>query len=71
MYEKYTPTLGNFLQKEHRDDAVLCLNEMIMDALEHIPDCLSYIGTIHDAQIFHFCVIPQIMAIAYVTKKTY
>jgi farnesyl-diphosphate farnesyltransferase len=37
---------------------------MVTDALTHIPDCLAYMQRISDPQIFRFCAIPQVMAIA-------
>lgn len=40
------------------------LNEMITNALSHVPACLKYLETLDDQQIFRFCAIPQLMAIA-------
>ena len=46
-------------------DKVLVLNAMIVDALTHLPDCLSYLGAITDAEnLLGFCAIPQLMAMA-------
>jgi len=44
--------------------ALDCLNEMVTDALKHVPDALDYLGKLRDPQIFTFCAIPQVMAIA-------
>jgi farnesyl-diphosphate farnesyltransferase len=41
-----------------------CLNEMILDALELVPDILTFHEKLTDNNIFQFCVIPQVMAIA-------
>ena len=53
---------------EFRDRAtqnsLACLNHMITDALRHASDCLTYLEKLKDPQIFGFCAIPQVMAIA-------
>jgi farnesyl-diphosphate farnesyltransferase len=41
-----------------------CLNELVTDALELVPDCLAYLTKLNCAEIFRFCAIPQVMAIA-------
>lgn len=46
------------------DSRIHCLNHMVTDALRHTTDCLAYLRMISDPQIFNFCVIPQVMAIA-------
>jgi len=40
------------------------LNELIINALQHIPSCLKYLTELKDIQIFRFCAIPQLMAVA-------
>lgn len=46
-----------------------CLNEMILNSLQHIPDVLTYLSLLKDDNtIFQFCSIPQIMAIATLAK---
>ena len=40
--------------------AVACLNEMVTDALKHVPHCLAYLERVHDWHIFRFCAIPQV-----------
>jgi len=37
---------------------------MVTDALEHMQDCLNYMQRLSDPQVFRFCAIPQVMAIA-------
>jgi farnesyl-diphosphate farnesyltransferase len=37
---------------------------MICDATRHAPKCLEYMAQLKDPQVFKFCAIPQIMAIA-------
>ncbi|CAI5509683.1 unnamed protein product [Closterium sp. Naga37s-1] len=47
--------------------AVQCLNDMVTIALSHAPHCLCFLAQVHDAQIFRFWAIPQIMAMATLT----
>ena len=59
LYHKSLPDL------RHGDDkAIQCVNHIITDTLEHSQDCLSYLDQLHDKDVFRFCAIPQIMAIA-------
>ena len=41
-----------------------CLNHLVTEALHHAPDCIEYLSMIKDPNIFRFCAIPQVMAIA-------
>jgi hypothetical protein len=47
-----------------REDALACLNHLIAEALTLAPSCLRYMERLHDKDIFKFCAIPQMMAIA-------
>lgn len=38
------------------------LNEMIMNALQHIPDSIEYLSLIKNVSNFKFCAIPQVVA---------
>lgn len=41
-----------------------CLNHMVSNAMQHAPRCLEYMQQLRNPQVFSFCAIPQIMAIA-------
>ncbi|PYH35679.1 squalene synthetase [Aspergillus neoniger CBS 115656] len=41
-----------------------CSSEMILNALEHVKECLIYLAGLNEQSIFNFCVVPQCMAIA-------
>jgi len=41
-----------------------CLNFLVADALELVPDCLAYLGLLKTPEVFRFSAIPQVMAIA-------
>lgn len=56
--------LGEFAQPAARGRAVACLNHLVTNALECVPECLEYMKMLHTEEIFRFCAIPQVMAIA-------
>lgn len=73
VWEKYSATgdLGYFANPVDDGAKVAglnCLNELITDALELVPDCLAYLSELRCAEIFRFCAIPQVMAIATLDK---
>ena len=41
-----------------------CLNELVADALELVPDSLEYLTRLRTPEVYRFCAIPQVMAIA-------
>lgn len=41
---------------------------MIASALEHAPACIDYMKLIKDPTVFHFCAVPQLMAMATLDK---
>ncbi len=40
------------------------LNEVVINALGHVPACLEFLECLDNEKIFRFCAIPQLMAIA-------
>jgi len=64
VWNKYADKLEDFKDPKNSTQAVYCLNELITNAMQHIPDCLDYMSELRDPDIFNFCAIPQIMAIA-------
>ena len=49
-------------EKGNAGAAVACLNELVTDALKHVPHCLAYMERVRDWHIFRFCAIPQACA---------
>ena len=73
IWAKYSATgdLGYFANAADKNAKVAglnCLNELITDALELVPDCLAYLSELRCAEVFRFCAIPQVMAIATLDK---
>mmetsp|Transcript_9085 Transcript_9085/g.13289 ORF Transcript_9085/g.13289 Transcript_9085/m.13289 type:complete len:570 (+) Transcript_9085:261-1970(+) len=62
IWGKYTDDLADFTFGKNETQAVACLNNMVTDALQHLPYCIEYMSTIQDEQNFLFCAIPQVMA---------
>lgn len=62
IWEIYAENLEDFKEEANQEEAVMCLNHMIADALSHAVDCLSYMSKLQDESVFRFCAIPQIMA---------
>ncbi|CAB9496212.1 Squalene synthase [Seminavis robusta] len=60
--------LGYFMQNHNSDNAKRCLHDMIANALEHVPACLTYLRGLQCPSIFRFCAIPQVMAMATLAK---
>jgi farnesyl-diphosphate farnesyltransferase len=69
IWKKYAKSgeLGYFTNQcdpEVKVRSLECLNELVTDALELAPDCLNYLSKLQCTEIFRFCAIPQVMAIA-------
>ncbi|XP_018887627.1 squalene synthase isoform X3 [Gorilla gorilla gorilla] len=64
VWSRYVKKLGDFAKPENIDLAVQCLNELITNALQHIPDVITYLSRLRNQSVFNFCAIPQVMAIA-------
>ncbi|XP_053314614.1 squalene synthase-like isoform X2 [Spea bombifrons] len=63
-WSKYGKKLSDLAKPENIVPAVQCLNELITNALNHVPDVLLYLSRLKNQSIFNFCAIPQVMAIA-------
>lgn len=68
VWSKYASDFGWFQANPNQLNATSCINELVTDALRHIPDCLEYLSLLKDEKNFKFCAIPQVMAIATLTK---
>ncbi|KAF6023690.1 hypothetical protein EB796_018006 [Bugula neritina] len=64
VWSKYTDKLEDFRALENSGQAVCCLNDLVTNALTHIPDVMEYMSRINNQSVFNFCAIPQVMAIA-------
>eukprot|EP00039_Didymoeca_costata_P017470 m.324092 g.324092 ORF g.324092 m.324092 type:complete len:422 (-) comp16540_c10_seq6:153-1418(-) len=64
VWSKYAPTLDALKLPENKDKALACLNELVTDALQHVPAVFAYLSNLKNQSVFNFCAIPQAMAVA-------
>jgi farnesyl-diphosphate farnesyltransferase len=69
VWKQYSKSgdLGYFANQSDADakeQALFCLNHLVTDALHLVPDCLKYLSMLKCSEVFRFCAIPQVMAIA-------
>ncbi len=64
IWGKYAAALADFTKHPREPQSLACLNEMVMNALVHLPDVVDYLSMLKDKSIFRFAAIPQVMAIA-------
>jgi farnesyl-diphosphate farnesyltransferase len=64
IWGQYVKNFSDLGQNARSKNSVACLNHMVNDALAHATDCLAYLGKLKNRQIFRFCAIPQVMAMA-------
>ena len=64
VWSKYVDEFDDLFKKENLELALRCSSEMILLALERVPDCLFYLAGMRDQSVFNFAAIPQTMAIA-------
>ncbi|XP_053879556.1 squalene synthase-like [Malaclemys terrapin pileata] len=64
VWSRYAKKLSDLAKPENIDMAIQCMNELITNALHHVPDVLTYLSRLKTQSVFNFCAIPQVMAIA-------
>jgi len=64
VWSKYVPTVESLKDPAYKNQALLCLNELITNALEHTEDVIDYLSKLKEPSVLRFCGIPQVMAIA-------
>jgi farnesyl-diphosphate farnesyltransferase len=68
IWGKYENSIDMFEQNMNKQSSLDCLNDLLNNALIHIPECLEYLGHLKNGEVFKFCAIPQVMAIATLEK---
>ncbi|KAJ1458820.1 isoprenoid synthase domain-containing protein [Pelagophyceae sp. CCMP2097] len=58
------PAVAAVIAKGGSGRALALLDELVADALELVPDALEYLRRIQTPEVYRFCAIPQVMAIA-------
>lgn len=64
IWAKHVDHFEDLFKPEHREAALNCSSEMVLNALGHVDECLFYLAGMKEQSVFNFCAIPQSMAIA-------
>jgi len=64
VWSKHAKSLDAFQKAPEAQSSLDCLNELVDDALALAPSSLKYMSLLKNKEIFHFCAIPQVMAMA-------
>jgi len=64
VWSKHAKSLDEFKHKPLAASSLACLNELVDDALSLAPASLRYLSMLKHPQIFQFCAVPQVMAMA-------
>lgn len=68
IWSEYATKLTDFRDPKNTQKGVDCINHLVLNALTHVIDVLTYLSSIHEQSSFQFCAIPQVMAIATLAK---
>lgn len=64
IWGQYADDFSDFIKPENKAKARACLNAMVLNVLDLVPDVLTYLNQLRNQSVFNFCAIPQTMAIA-------
>lgn len=64
IWNKHVEKFEDLVRPEHKQKALWCSSEMVLNALQHAEECLFYMAAVRDQSVFNFVAIPQAMAIA-------
>ena len=59
-----SPQVRKIIGKGSSTRSLECLNALVADALDLVPDALEYLRRLKNPRVYRFCAIPQVMAIA-------
>ncbi len=68
IWGKYADRLEELQKHPSSPDSLACINELVTDALRHTENCVHYMNKLHNPDVFRFCAIPQVMAMATLAK---
>jgi farnesyl-diphosphate farnesyltransferase len=64
VWSRHVEQFEDLFRPENQEAALNCSSEMVLNALNHVEECLFYLAGLREQSIFNFCAIPQVMAIA-------
>ncbi len=68
IWGKYADRLEELQKNPSSPESLACINELVTDALTHVQNCILYLNMIRNGEVFRFCAIPQVMAMATLAK---
>ncbi len=68
IWGKYADRLEELQKFPSSPESLACINELVTDALTHVGNCILYLNMIRNPEVFRFCAIPQVMAMATLAK---
>ncbi|CAI2178396.1 15849_t:CDS:2 [Funneliformis geosporum] len=60
IWSEYVNDFADLKKTGYEIKAINCLSTIVLNALQHIPDCLSYMNKLQNDSILRFCAIPQV-----------
>ncbi|KAJ6026490.1 uncharacterized protein N7446_004911 [Penicillium canescens] len=64
IWSNHVDNFEALFEPKYLRNALNCSSEMVLNAMEHACDCLSYLAGLREQSVFNFCAIPQTMALA-------
>lgn len=68
VWRKYVTNSHDLIDEKFLPSAIGCLNVLINDAFQHLPDTIAYLSLVSRMTIFKFFAIPQIIAVGTLEK---
>lgn len=68
VWGKYVANLRDLIDENHLPKALACVNFLINDAFQQLPDSIEYISLISQQDVFRLCAIPQVIAVGTLVK---
>lgn len=68
VWSKYVENVRDLLDENYRPQAIACLNFLINDAFQHLPDSIQYLTSVSRTNTFRFAAIPLCMAVGTLEK---
>ena len=64
IWSKHVDKFEDLFDGAHKEAALNCSSEMVLNALSHADESLFYLAALKEQSVFNFAAIPQAMAIA-------
>ncbi|KAG4078087.1 hypothetical protein HA402_002138 [Bradysia odoriphaga] len=68
VWKNYVNSARDLIDENYRVEAIACLNHLINDAFQHLPESIEYMSLVRKESLFRFIAIPQCIAVATLEK---